>query len=326
MLSITRKDFVPVLLYHRVNKGEEDFSFISSVRVSVKNFEKQIEYISQEFKAIHLRDIYNYILHGKKLPKNAIAITFDDGYKDNYTYAFPILKHYGIPATFFLITGYINSRKIPWWDRLFYFILKSKKEFFSANIKEKMRFCIRTNKERQKVASYLLSLFQLFRPEEIEKFLERLANELEIDSKIDLTSSLFLNWEEIEEMKNYGMDFGTHTCNHINLSLISNKKDFEYQVVNSAKLIEDKIKLPGNLFSYPYNIAPEEIKPLLKESGFLCACAGENPKSSKGNRFLEMPRISIFDEPPYMISLRVSGVVNFIERKVINFMKAMKFN
>ena len=63
-----------------------------------------------------------FIQQGKSLPEKAVVITFDDGYKDNYLYAYPILKKHRIPATIFLATGHIDTGKLFWWDKVSYVI------------------------------------------------------------------------------------------------------------------------------------------------------------------------------------------------------------
>ena len=101
-----------VLIYHRVAKVREDPHLLS---VSPKNFEAQIKYLSQNFHLVGLADIskkHNLIGHNKE----NIAITFDDGYQDNYYNALPILKKYSAPATIFVATNMINSNNPYYWE------------------------------------------------------------------------------------------------------------------------------------------------------------------------------------------------------------------
>jgi peptidoglycan/xylan/chitin deacetylase (PgdA/CDA1 family) len=86
----------------------------------IADFEKQMQYLSKMCNPISLEKIAQHIQNGTSLPPKAVAVTFDDGYEDNYEYAYPILKKYNIPATFFLTTSFIGTGKIPGWDQGYY--------------------------------------------------------------------------------------------------------------------------------------------------------------------------------------------------------------
>lgn len=92
-----------VLMYHRVNNDETS----SDITVSVKNFEQQIKYLKENYKVISLDELIEKNKHPFK--RDTIAITFDDGFKDNYTHAYPLLKVYNVPATIFIITSLIGK-------------------------------------------------------------------------------------------------------------------------------------------------------------------------------------------------------------------------
>ena len=86
----------------------------------IADFEKQMQYLSKVYNPISLDKMAQHIQDGTSLPSKAIAITFDDGYRDNYENAYPILRKYNIPATFFLTTGFIGTGQIPRWDKEYY--------------------------------------------------------------------------------------------------------------------------------------------------------------------------------------------------------------
>ncbi|OWP74105.1 polysaccharide deacetylase family protein, partial [Flavobacterium oreochromis] len=101
---------VLVLVYHRIN-DVVDFQN-AGLTVSVSDFEKQLIYFKENFEILKLGDDW------KKIKKNALVITFDDGYADNYLNALPLLEKYQIPATIFICSYNINSNEEFWWDRL----------------------------------------------------------------------------------------------------------------------------------------------------------------------------------------------------------------
>lgn len=104
---------VTILAYHKVNN-----TGMSTLDVPVKNFEQQIEYLrTHKYSVISLDKLIDEIKGGTIL-KRAVVITFDDGCKDNYTFAYPILKKYNFPATIFLTTSFIGQEQFLSWEEV----------------------------------------------------------------------------------------------------------------------------------------------------------------------------------------------------------------
>ena len=110
-----QKNRVLILMYHRFSNKEEPF------KIPQKVFENQILFLKKKYNFISLK-YYSEVLDEKKadLPTNPIILTIDDGYEDNYTFAYPILKKYSIPATIFLATDFISHRAWLWSNKLEY--------------------------------------------------------------------------------------------------------------------------------------------------------------------------------------------------------------
>lgn len=106
---------VPILMYHQVLP---EVKYKYRLGVSVNTLERQMRFLKQHrYNIITVKELAGLIRGKKKVPPRTICITFDDGYRDNYTYAFPILKKYGIPATFFVIVEEIgNAQKFGWGE------------------------------------------------------------------------------------------------------------------------------------------------------------------------------------------------------------------
>ena len=100
-----------ILAFHRVNDYD-----INPLTTPIRMFDELMQTIQQRYNPVPLQFIIDRLKKGKKIPPQTIAITFDDGYRDNLLYAAPILKKYDIPATFFVTSGYINTQRIFPWD------------------------------------------------------------------------------------------------------------------------------------------------------------------------------------------------------------------
>jgi len=94
-----------VLMYHRVGDDSDE----SDITVSIKNFECQMAYLAENFKIVSIDEIMDLYARKSQLKADTVTITFDDGYKDNYLNAYPVLKKYNIPATIFITTGYVGQ-------------------------------------------------------------------------------------------------------------------------------------------------------------------------------------------------------------------------
>lgn len=110
-----------VLMYHRVAEPESD---VWEVAVSPANFEEQLQVLEQSHHVVPLKELVKGLKRGN-IKRNSIAITFDDGYVDNYLMAKPLLEKYGLPATFFITSGNVGQRKEFWWDELEHLMLFS---------------------------------------------------------------------------------------------------------------------------------------------------------------------------------------------------------
>jgi peptidoglycan/xylan/chitin deacetylase (PgdA/CDA1 family) len=218
-----------------------------------------------------LETLQNAVIQQKELPRRAAVITFDDGYKDNYTEAYPVLKKYGIPATVFLTTGHIETDRLFWWNIIGYVLCNTKeKEIDLGELgvivpppKENMFFSLRS--------TYLK--FKRISEERKKELIELLIQKSGVDIPRDLGKNLMMSWDNIREMNENGIDFGAHTVTHPILSNMSlNQAKFE--IVESKYIIEKKLGKPVTSFCYPNGFPSDynsDIVQLLKENGYRSA-------------------------------------------------------
>jgi len=106
---------LPVLMYHSIDYNDR----ITKLSVSPESFEAQMEFLHKKrYNVLTLKEAIAFIMKKKRVPPKTLVITFDDGYYNNYAYAYPVLKKYKIPATIFVITskmgepGFINRKQL----------------------------------------------------------------------------------------------------------------------------------------------------------------------------------------------------------------------
>jgi peptidoglycan/xylan/chitin deacetylase (PgdA/CDA1 family) len=290
--SFFRRNVKPqltIIMYHRVDTSKENWS-VDAIDTSI--FEKQIKYLKKTHKIYSLENFAQDLLEKKNLPKRVAVITFDDGYKDNYTNAFPILKKYKIPATIFLTTGHIETDKLFWWDKLGYILLNLKQKKINLNdfgvIKPSLL------KKRRDAFNEIMAKIGATPEEKKQELIKELENIFNQDLLKEIGKNKTLTWDEVKEMSENNIDFGAHTVNHPILTKIS-LKQAEFEISQSKKDIEKRLNKPIKTFSYPNGLASDyntEIIDILKKYGFTYAVTRTpNTINSKTSLF-ELGRVS----------------------------------
>lgn len=294
LLSLISKKGVIILTYHRINNVTD----APSLAVSLETFEQQIKYLALRKKVISLEELVTNIQKGIKFPKRCAVITFDDGYKDNYTNAYPILKKYSMPFTIFLATDYIGSDEMKWDDELEYKIKQSDCELLALKTNYSKRYSLIGEKEKKKAFDDLFKLLIGSNKEKRKEILSELDNELKVEiAKQDIENTM-LSWEDVKEMAiDTNVSFGAHTCSHCKLTSLS-QEDVREEIEGSKRIIEKKNGKKINFFSYPYggrNCYNERIKQISKETGFDCAVTTIYGKNNLESDLFELRRIGVND-------------------------------
>ena len=246
-----------ILYYHRVN--EECDPFFPAFTTQL--FEQQIRFVARHYKVITLSELLDRLEHGA--PRGSmVAITFDDGYQDNYHYAFPILRKYGLPATIFLTTGSIDNRQPLWFERLAGALKRTHREFVDVEIDLPRRFWLRTQQERLQANGKIFSLLRRLPDETRRISYQDLLQRLEAPDDPDRNNKM-LTWDQIREMRQNGIEFGGHTVTHPFLSKMS-PEGAAWELSESKRRIESELQVPVEHFAYP-NGREEDIAPWNKE-------------------------------------------------------------
>jgi len=234
--------------YHRVGEPELTQYDPNVFSCNEQNFMQQIEYIKENFHVIALDDI-DTILKEKLENQKYALITFDDGYIDNYTTAFPILKKYNVPATFFLATNFINDLTIPWWDKIAYLVRHTKErevklsswsetiDLYQSNVTSSIR--------------QVLKMVKKHKSQGIDDVLFELEQKLNVKHSNNIEHPpLFMTWNMLKEMNDAGMTFGSQTCSHRIMSHLSIEEQ-DYEAKESIRILREKLNIQVSAFAYP---------------------------------------------------------------------------
>jgi len=214
-----------VLLYHSIGHNRS-----SDMSVTPMKFERQLRYLTKYYRVVTLEDAFSSLEQKEGKSRKQVAITFDDGYEDNYWHAFPLLKKCQLPATIFLLTG-----------------------------------------KKQEVREVQHLSDDPYQPQRL------------------------LRWEQVREMSDSGITFGSHGQSHTQMRQLT-AETLKQEIYLSKEKIEEEIKQPIRFFSYPYGTLRDFDKRavgMVQQAGYqgaLSAIFGVN--GSRSNRFA-LRRLSI---------------------------------
>jgi peptidoglycan/xylan/chitin deacetylase (PgdA/CDA1 family) len=244
---------VSILCYHGIIENSPNGFNSSGKHLDVKKFENQMGFLAKNFEIVSMQNIENYFLGIESLPKKSVAITFDDGYANNLWIAHPILEKYGLNATIYLATGYINSPKIMWSDRLELALVQSKITEFEIMLDKIHYFDISKLTNKLDTLKTIKSYIKKANSDINNIILDEIDQKLEIDKSTIIPSiHKFLEWDEVRFMNSTSVwDIGAHTENHYSLGTLQ-QRDGIKQITSS--LLKVKTELSSDvlpLFSYP---------------------------------------------------------------------------
>lgn len=257
-----------ILNYHRILPRQEALAIDN---VAVGDFEKQVDILKNCFRVISLIQLMHEIQDGELQP-NTVCITFDDGYRDNYAYAYPILLKYGIPATIFLATGAIESESLLWHDKVFQTLKSTHLTQFESHHNGKMQWHLDRMDQRARLAYSLLGALKRLPPEARDQEIGMLMAACKI-TEDQFSKDEMLSWTEIQEMHRNGITFGAHTVTHPILTLL-NEHNIVTEISESKRMIEEKLGEPVEVFAYPNGQKgdyDDRTKQILQSLGFRCA-------------------------------------------------------
>ena len=254
-----------VLTYHRVNDDHDPF--FPSVPTAV--FERQMAWLAKAYRVFTVETLVERLRRGT-LPRNAIALTFDDGYRDNLTHAAPILARHGLKATIFLATGYIGSAEVPWVDRVALAFKTTRATRFVAPWGEEL--ALTTPVERLAALERTLDDFKRRPDEDMRRIVDDVLTTLDVTDQRGF-KTLMLTWGDVHALTGLGFSLGAHTVNHPILSRVSAQRAWT-EILGSRTMIQSVRGTPPTAFAYP-NGRPEDytanVARLVREAGFACA-------------------------------------------------------
>lgn len=237
-----------------------------------------------------------------KLPILAFSVTFDDGWRDNYTQGLPVLQEKRTPATIFLVSDFLDTRNVFWPEQILHLLTKvppTKVNQYLPGALDWLADYARdfgvgernlSIEEADKVINRLKSLDDF----EINEHLDKTFNQCpELHPSVE--TPYILQSADIDALVTSGLiRFGAHTRHHARLNRLQNSEQLKDEVVNCKQLLQEKLNMPIELFCYPNgNITPDGEK--LVETHYSAACTTQSGLNTASSSPFKLRRLNLHD-------------------------------
>lgn len=242
-----RQTTVTILAGHRILAPKNPFPWDDGViTADPEVFAEMVSFFKENFHCTTFGALKACLQAGGGLPPASLILTFDDGYRDIYSNAYPILRQFGVPACVFLSVKHVETGQPFWWDEAS-FHLKS------------------MHRTQEEIMQFL----------RIQKRIPDPIRRLNLEAVASLSicgynhgllpmERLPITWGEILEMSEHGIEFGSHTMTHPVLSRLEREEDLEYEIATSKRILEERLRKPVVAFAYPVG-GPAALNARVKE-------------------------------------------------------------
>ena len=289
---VGNKRYPIILMYHGVT-DDSSLAELFWTQVNKTKFISQMEYIKEFYSPVPLNLIVDHARVGCRPQPRSVAVTFDDGYENNYSIGKPILESLKIPATFFCVTNFIGTDNLLWTDRLRIYVQKVLED---KNRKEKI-----LRKIDRLIVGYGNTDFK-----NIDSFLKRIPFDLKnevislIEDELDYCATAGANpslrgmeLNQVSNLENSGLfNVGAHTVSHEVLTQCP-YEEVRRQVIDSVDKLSDITNSKITLFSYPNGNHNRDIQNIIKQAGCVCGLTTEAESVREKINPYALPRIGV---------------------------------
>ena len=272
-------------MYHYVRPIKES-PYPEIKGLEVDGFLRQLEFFKKSFHFVTAEEVLDCIYDEQPLPQNSVWLTFDDGFKDHFQHVFPILQKFEIQGAFFppakpieenvvldvhkihfILASVANKQKIV--DEIFSLIKKNQKQYDLEEPEKYFEKLAIANRFDSKEVIFIKRILQRDLPKQVKKiFTDDLFKKFVTQDEEFFSKNLYLSFDVINEMKENGMFFSSHSYSHEWLSYLSNEDLFD-EIHKSIKFLK-KIHQNSNymIMCYPYGNCNNSVIQELKNNGF----------------------------------------------------------
>jgi len=288
-----------ILIFHRV-LSEPDPLFPGEV--DRRRFDELMGWIAAWFNVLPLEEAVARLKRGQ-LPARAAAITFDDGYADNWLNAVPILQKHRLHATFFIATGFLDGGRM-WNDTLIESVRGARVEQIDLSWLGKASLPLGSLAEKRAALDVLIPAIKHMPAVERQAAVARVAEVC----AATLPDDLMLSSGQLRALSSAGMGVGAHTLSHPILASIDSTSAFR-EIAESRDTLEALLGERIGLFAYPngklgQDYLPEHVE-MVRSAGFDAAVSTNWAASSKATDYFQLPRFTPWGQGKSTFGIRL---------------------
>jgi peptidoglycan/xylan/chitin deacetylase (PgdA/CDA1 family) len=249
--------------------------------LNVEGIRRQFTYLCRHFQVVPLLQLAEQLASGRKLDRHMVALTIDDGRRSCYEFLFPLLKEFGLPATFFVVSSFIRGEDWIWTDKVIWLSEQS-------------------NPPEELVPGKLDGVFRSLnrmRPEERNAWIEAIAKRMGVIIPRTFPAKYApCSWSELREMADSGlMEIGSHTVTHPILASVTDEESWD-ELTRSRAQIEEGVGRTVNCFCFP-NGMPGDYRSSqvqqVEQAGYACSVIAEFGMVNRASDRYRLPRIGM---------------------------------
>jgi peptidoglycan/xylan/chitin deacetylase (PgdA/CDA1 family) len=275
-----------ILTYHRFSERDDEASTPAAA------LDEQLAYLTEHYRIVPLSELVEHLTGKGAMPPGLAAITIDDGYRDAYQIAYPLLRRYRAPATVFVVTEFVEGRIWLWTDKMRYLTSRADaQELVTAINGESFRLRLGDDRSRlvaaERINSALKQLDDYAKNEAINLIAAALGVKMPETPTDEFTA---IDWQQAREMDAHGVEIGSHTVTHPILTKIDEQR-LHSELKESRVQLESKMKRRIEHFCYPNGNFDQRVRGEVAKSGYSSAVTTVSGLSQTGDDLLSLRRI-----------------------------------
>lgn len=310
--------FALVLVYHRVVADSASVSGHYGIEkgIDADVFEAQLRFMLKHFAPIQASQVLEQ-------PSAALrfAVTLDDGYADNYSVAAPILNKLGIPATFFVVSDYVGTDRLFWWEQLAAVVRSTKVPHLDAQAvlpeltgPDRLPQALPLHSHALRAQAYerLSKAIRTDAHANVPRHMERVSAALDVKPRVEGREYGLMDWRQLRELSQQGHEIGGHTASHSNVIGLGPDM-IRQEVLSSCARIEERLDAPVRSFAYPYGVFDRQrnaTAEALASVGCRVAFSGDKGAVHEQTRAYELPRAVLNRRYPFACAYNVQDTLD----------------
>ena len=304
-----------IAMYHYV-RDLKNSRYPNIKGLDLELFRQQIDFFSKQFNVITMEELIAYYQQGEKLPDNAMLLTFDDGYIDDYTNVLPVLHKYKMQGSFFVPAKVFEEHSMLDVNKIHFILANAPIDKLVNSLKMKMdeyrgtkwnypstdelyaKYAVASRFDPKEVI-FIKRILQVVLPEDLRHIICDELYDMYVDIPEDVMArELYVSYDQMKVMKDAGMFFGIHGYDHYWMNHLS-AEEFDRDVNKALDSMQGLVDKKNWVINYPYGSYSDEVIAKVKDMGCVLGLSTDVGIANieNTNRYM-LPRLDCNDFPP----------------------------